>query len=389
MELLGLAEVEHNPRNSRTRALEPAVDRARPTPIRDPRPGEDPAWTLSRRVLGGLVAALRAVAPRPPSPGPETRLLEQFETVLAEERRGSLPSSEARRGLARAVQGYMAATLLSGVPPAGVPRAAPDGPACAIDIDGVLEADLIGFPFLTPAGALSLRALRAHGYTVFLATGRSPDHVRDRCRAYGLAGGVAEYGSVVFDGARERILVPPDAQAALARVRAFLDVQPGVVVDTRYVHVVRAYLPRPDGPRRQLGAGLVAAALARAGDVPLRICAGATQTDFLAGAVNKGTAMAGLLAGRPLAFAIGDAPEDLAILRMAAFPAAPANADPALREAGIPIMRGLVQRGLREAVGRFLGHAPGGCPACRPPALPPATRRYLRVLGFPDYSVAG
>lgn len=295
----------------------------------------------------------------------------------------ALSSSEARRSLARAVQAYMGATLL-----AAVPEAAPAG-TCAIDIDGVLEADLIGFPFLTPAGALSLRALRAHGYTVLLATGRSPDHVQDRCRAYGLAGGVAEYGSVAYDGQAERILVPPDAREALARVRGFLHAQPGVVVDPRYVHVVRAYLPRPAGPRRQIGPDLVAAALAQAGGVALRISAGATQTDFVAGAVDKGTALAGLLAGRPLAFAIGDAPEDLPVLRMAAFPAAPANAHPALAEAQVPIMRGLVQRGLREAVGRFLGHAPGGCPQCRPPALPGRTRRYLRVLGFPDYCLSG
>ena len=328
---------------------------------------------------------MRAAAPRPPPPGPETALLEQFDATLAAERHGepALSSSEARRCLARAVQAYMAATLLAGVPPA------PPAGTCAVDIDGVLEADLIGFPFLTPAGALSLRALRAHGYTVFLATGRSPDHVRDRCRAYGLAGGVAEYGSVAYDGDAERRLVPPDAQAALARVREFLHGQPGVVVDPRYIHVVRAYLPRPDGPRRQIGPDLVAAALGQAGATTLRISAGSTQTDFVAGAVDKGTALAGLLAGRPLAFAIGDAPEDLPILRMAAFPAAPANAHPAVAEAGIPIMRGLVQRGLREAVGRFLGHTPGGCPQCRPPALPRRTRRYLRALGFPDYSVSG
>lgn len=276
----------------------------------------------------------------------------------------------------------MAATLLSVVAPGGPG----DGSGtCAIDIDGVLEADLIGFPFLTPAGASSLRALRAHGYTPYLATGRSPDHVRDRILAYGLAGGVAEYGSVVLDGGRERILVPPDAQAALARVRGFLAAQPGVVVDPRYVHVVRAYVPRRDGPRRRLSPELEAAARAEAGDVSLRLATGATQTDFVAGAVNKGDAMAALLAGRPLAFAIGDATEDLPILRMAAFAAAPANADPALREAGIPIMPGVVQKGFRQAVTRFLGHAPGACPACRLPVLPRATRRCLRVLGWPDY----
>ena len=79
-----------------------------------------------------------------------------------------------------------------------------DGPWCVLDVDGVLETSLSGFPVSTPAGMLALRALRAHGYRVLLATGRSLPEVRDRCRAYGLSGGVAEYGAVAYDAATGR-----------------------------------------------------------------------------------------------------------------------------------------------------------------------------------------
>ncbi|GAA3065387.1 hypothetical protein GCM10010464_32190 [Pseudonocardia yunnanensis] len=54
--------------------------------------------------------------------------------------------------------------------PATSPRACPpsappaDGPLCAIDIDGVLEAGAFGFSAITPTATTALRALAAHGY---------------------------------------------------------------------------------------------------------------------------------------------------------------------------------------------------------------------------------
>src|SRR5207237_10719821 len=74
-----------------------------------------------------------------------------------------------------------------------------DGPLCAIDIDGVLETPWLGFTSSTPAGALALRALAKHGYRTILVSGRSLDEVRDRCAAYPLTGGVAEYGATIYN----------------------------------------------------------------------------------------------------------------------------------------------------------------------------------------------
>ena len=78
------------------------------------------------------------------------------------------------------------------------------GALCAIDIDGVLETSPLGFSSLTPTGAVTLRAVTLHGYRPILATGRSLDEVRERCAAYHLAGGVAEYGAVVYNHGTER-----------------------------------------------------------------------------------------------------------------------------------------------------------------------------------------
>ena len=76
------------------------------------------------------VQARRALAPRP---GRRSRRL----AVL-------------RRSTA-AVHDYLAALYLCHLPPA-------TGPLCAIDLDGVLECDQLGFSATSPTGALALRA---------------------------------------------------------------------------------------------------------------------------------------------------------------------------------------------------------------------------------------
>lgn len=85
------------------------------------------------------------------------------------------------------------------------PPAPADG-LCAFDLDGVLETRWHDFPAITPAGALALRALSRHGFRPVLATGRSLREVQSRCAAYRLAGGVAEYGAVIYDHIRGQTL---------------------------------------------------------------------------------------------------------------------------------------------------------------------------------------
>src|SRR2546430_11780001 len=130
------------------------------------------------------------------------------------------------------MQRYYAETFFSDL----AADAEPPGPMCAIDVDWVLETPVLGFPSITPAGAGALRALRRHGYRVVLASGRSLDEVRERCRAYRLAGGVAEYGADAYDHRPGRVheLLPQEDRRRLDRVPAPLPATPAAVIHSRY-----------------------------------------------------------------------------------------------------------------------------------------------------------
>lgn len=278
---------------------------------------------------------------------------------------------------ARAVQRYLRETVL-----AGTPRAA-RGPLCALDIDGVLESDALGFPMPTPTAAIALRALLAHGFRAVVATGRSLDEVRERCLAYGLAGGVAEYGSVVYHGGVVEDLVAQIDQEALNRVRARLRTEPGVVVDADYRHIVRARAARggavPTGPAaRALGADAAR----------VTVISGAGQTDFVATSVDKGAGLAVLAdrVGAEVAWAIGDSAADLPMLRLAAAAYAPANADERVRASGVAVLGKPYAAGVAAAVAELIGHKPGRCETCCPPPHAARTRTMLTLL---DASSAG
>ncbi|MGH2874617.1 MAG: HAD family hydrolase, partial [Solirubrobacteraceae bacterium] len=268
-----------------------------------------------------------------------------------------------------------------------------------LDLDGVLEGAQFGFPALTPASALALRSLLAHGYRPVLATGRSLDEAAERCRAYGLAGAVAEYGSVTFrtaDG-RVRSLLGERETDALERLRAWLRGLDGVVLDPCYEHAVRAFDARGgrggNGWRGPLPARLAAEAIALAGG-GVEAIVGDGQTDFVASTVDKGSglrALATALAcppGRPCALAVGDSAPDLPLAQTAALACAPRHADPVLAR-GFQIMRSPYQAGLAQAVSRLLGHAPGGCARCSLPSGTPERALTRSLLGVAEHGRAG
>src|SRR5439155_5103768 len=141
----------------------------------------------------------------------------------------------------------------------------------------------LGIPAIGPAGALALRALTAHGYRPVLATGRSVDEVRERCAAYGLAGGVAEYGAAVYDrpSGATRVLLTTAEQEELEQLRGMLDRWPRVHVHPGYRYCVRASRVDEHGTLRGLDDELIGLALAEFGS-PGQINAfpGYGQTDF-------------------------------------------------------------------------------------------------------------
>ncbi len=277
------------------------------------------------------------------------------------------------------------------------------GPLCAIDLDGVLEASWLSSVAITPAGALALRALARHGYRAVIATGRSLDEVRERCQAYRLAGGMGEYGAVIYNRGTDetRVLLRPDEQADLDALRAVLRRIEGVFVSSAYRYAVRAYQVR-DGRRCGLTAEMIEEALRQVpGREHLRPILGVGQTDFMVTTVDKGTGLTALAkfldgpsghqADEPiLAFAIGDTASDLAMFKLAKDDFAPANADREVRGSSevhgghVRIMKAPLQAGLLQAVSQFLGHDPRRCSLCRPPAFPQETHLLLTLLAARD-----
>lgn len=294
---------------------------------------------------------------------------------------------EVRRAFSRAVQRYFAEVYFEDVPSHAA------GELCAIDNDGVLETCSLGFPSLTPAGAITLRALALHGYRPVLVTGRSLDEVRERCYAYRMAGGVAEYGAVVYDHrtGRARELLCEAERAHLDRLRAVLGEIRGVYVDRDFRHAVRAYRLDSAGQRRSLSPELVETALERSGARRwIRSIGGEAQTDFMAARIDKGIGLRILtdelgvgtrgMDEKRLALAVGDTVSDLPMFELAARAFAPAHADVRVRGAGVERLERPYQAGLALAASRLLGHPPGDCPTCRVPRLAPETRLLLTVL---------
>ncbi|MQS15215.1 HAD family phosphatase [Streptomyces kaniharaensis] len=306
--------------------------------------------------------------------------------------------ARSRRAQARAVQRFLAETYLS-----DLTEADPRGPWCVLDVDGVLETDPLDVPAGSPTGMLALRALRAHGYRVLLATGRSLPEIQDRCAAYGLAGGVAEYGTAVHlsvPGTVETVL-PAGWEGPDAELRRRLALLPEVTVDPFSRRIVRASLVH-DSRRTGLPAATVAALLhdGTAGgfgsplDDRFDVVPGERQTDFVPHGTDKVHGVRALLAllgadGAVPVLAVGDGPADLGLLRWALNGVAPANASPEVRAAGVPLTRGAYQAGLADAVARLIGHRPGRCPTCRPPRTSAETRALLAVLAIPEAGPRG
>jgi len=322
---------------------------------------------------------------------PERWLLHQL-VHLWDLDRSSGRESEVHRAGARAIQRYFAETMFNDV---AVPSS---GAICGLDLDGVLETEPFGFATLTRSSAVALRAMLRHGYRPVLVTGRSLAEVRDRCRSYRLAGGVAEYGGVVYNhrtGAVRQVITDT-SRDELDRIREALLRVDGVCIDHDYRYSVRAYEPRADGTRRGLPPMLIERTLSDCG-LQGRVLpvAGESQTDFVVSTVNKATGLRVLAndlgvecdvdPGRPFALAVGDTVTDLPVFSLARLAAAPGHAEE-LRGAGVPVLKRKYQAGLAEAVARVIGHTPGGCHDCEPRSSV-ESRLLLTILGAQEQGV--
>lgn len=352
----------------------------------------DPVFDVARAAIGAdettgrrLRREYEAATGRPVDA--ERWLLYQLVLVQAAQAKQPAAARRVDRHCSRLLLRYYHDVLLADLEPGS------DGPLCAIDVDGVLESMPLGFPATSPAGALALRALHRHGYRPLLATGRSLDDVRDRCAAYGLAGGVAEYGALVYlHGTGEALsLLEPADRDALQRLRAALAEAADVHLDPAFQHSVRAFRLDERGGCRGLSEERIAQALEAGGQGCLRPVRGHYQTDFIAAGTDKARGLRaiagalGVLGETPLALAIGDTASDLGMLRLAAVAVAPGNADSAVRRSrAATLVRRHAQAGLSEAVALLVGHRPGGCSRCAPPPLSGSSRLLLDLLAVED-----
>jgi hypothetical protein len=307
---------------------------------------------------------------------------------LQEERALEGDTPELSRRLDRRMQRYLARAIFDGVP---VPRS---GALCAIDIDGVLETGRLGFSATSPAGANALRALTLHGYRPVIVTGRCLEDVRDRCLHYHLAGGVAEYGAIVYDHltGHVRCLLDASETSQLGLLRDALVSIPGVLVDEACTGIVRAF--RIDSGRaRALEGETISEALVGSGLAGLiRVVPGVSQTDFVPALIDKRVGLSvlaeqlanGQPGNRRVRFAMGDTTADVPMFGLAETAFMPANGQHEARIAGVKVMKKPFAAGVFEAAAQVLGHPPGGCPTCVPLPLTPEARLVLTALSALD-----
>jgi trehalose-6-phosphatase len=265
-----------------------------------------------------------------------------------------------------------------------------------LDIDGVVDRRLFGFPSTTAAGIQALSLIHAHDVGIALNTARALGEVKAYCEAYGCAGGVAEYGSAAWDavGGRERVLVSAASVRELDRVRDVLRETPGVFLDDEYRYSIRAYAYERNATV-PLSAALVRNLLTRLATKTLAVRATTIDTAIHASDVDKGRglrALLDLIGPRALenVVAVGDSEPDLAMFGVAGRSFAPASitCGPEARRLGCRIVGAAHQRGLLQAA-RLLLHPDGRrCERCQAAARawPRTGHLFLSLLEVADRS---
>jgi len=235
-------------------------------------------------------------------------------------------------------------------------------PLAVLDLDGVVDRRIFGFPTTTAAGISALASLRRHGFAIAIDTARPAHQVRDYCDAYRFVGGVAECGAYIWDATAHqgRVLLDDGALAQLAALRALLQAVPGVFVDDGYECSIRAYTYARKGtvPLPEL---LVRNLIAERNLDRLVVHQTTIDTTILAKGFDKGTGLAALLAwtgqDRGDTVAVGDSETDLPMFAVAKRSFAPAHIDCArlARAAGCEIAQAHFQLGLLEIARRVTG----------------------------------
>jgi len=259
-------------------------------------------------------------------------------------------------------------------------------PLVMLDVDGVVDRRVFGYPCTTAAGMEALSLLAARGCSVALNTARSATEVRDYCQAYGLAGGVAEHGAYLWDAVAQcgQPLIDQETMVQLEELREQLRRIPGVFLDDRHQYSIRAFMfeKRPHGLLLRLLNSIRSFGVGLGEPTPLptlvvnhlitdlrldRLSFHHTMIDttIVAMDTDKGTGLTALrdrvLGPDAETIAIGDTEADLPMFRAAARSFAPAQIS-CRRQArllGCAVSRYRYQRGLLDIVRTLVDCGPG------------------------------
>jgi hydroxymethylpyrimidine pyrophosphatase-like HAD family hydrolase/orotate phosphoribosyltransferase len=201
-------------------------------------------------------------------------------------------------------------------------------PLVVMDIDGVLDKQIFGFPSTTAAGIRAIALLHARNRTLAINTARSVAEVRDYCKAYHLVGGVAEYGAYAFDAisGREKVLVSPESLEQLHLLARELRKIPGVFLNDDYKYSLRAFTYQK-GVTVAVPTLLIQNLISSLKLDRLRFHQTFLDTGVVAKETDKGHGLLALLelANQPSegVIAIGDSEPDLPMFRVASHSYAP------------------------------------------------------------------
>jgi hydroxymethylpyrimidine pyrophosphatase-like HAD family hydrolase len=203
-------------------------------------------------------------------------------------------------------------------------------PLVVLDIDGVLDKQVFGYPSTTAAGISAISLLHAHNQPLAFNTARTVYQMKEYCRAYGCVGGVAEYGSYAWDATtdRSRVLLCNDTLEQMERLRQRLRQIPGVFINDEYQYSIQVYI-HEKGATVPLPSILIRDLMAELKVDRLKFHQTFTDTTVVAKETDKGRGLEALLElankGRFDTIAVGDSEPDLPMFRVATRSFAPAN----------------------------------------------------------------
>jgi hydroxymethylpyrimidine pyrophosphatase-like HAD family hydrolase len=266
-------------------------------------------------------------------------------------------------------------------------------PLVVLDVDGVVDKWVFGYPSNTAAGILAISLLHAHGYSIAFNSARSLRQMKLYADYYGGLGVVAEYGSIVWDSisGQQRVLVSDESLRQLESLKLALRDIPGVFLNTDYQYSIRAHVYER-GSTAALPETLTRDMMARLGTDRVQLIQTITETTLVARETNKGTGLSELLAlaGHPdlETVVIGDSAPDLSMFRVAGRSYAPGQirCRSAAEMLGCRIASRNYQLGFLESV-RAIVHPDGRrCKKCTAAAaeLKPQKDLFVRLLRIAD-----